>query len=206
MTFNCPLTESVCASGMETVAPVPIVSVAPEGTEMPFTVSALPVDMVVLATPRAVLAAVRWPASVTLPVPVNVVPLSARVPLPLTVSGPSIVEVAARQRERAIAHAHGGRCVRGQAEDGVAWARCDRSATGQVDHGGVGGARDDAPLPVIGRVPGAARGCHRGIPLDRREHDPVLQALDQRPTDPGSPSIREAPERQGRQIDRTAAR
>ena len=41
---------------------------------------------------------------------------------------------------------------------------------------------------------------------DRREHDPVLQALDQGPADSGSPSIREATERQGRQIDRTASR
>jgi hypothetical protein len=43
---------------------------------------------------------VRAPESVTVPVPINVVPLSWRVPLPLTVRGPFTVEVAApRERE-----------------------------------------------------------------------------------------------------------
>ena len=62
-----------------------MVSPAPDFTsKLPFAVSVLPLDMLMLLSAVLLLVlalVVRWPASVTLPAPIKLVPLRARVPV-----------------------------------------------------------------------------------------------------------------------------
>ncbi len=57
--------------------------------------SVLPLAMLMLLKAVLLLLVVRWPESVTDPLPIKVVPLSARVPVLLTAIDPSIEDVAA---------------------------------------------------------------------------------------------------------------
>ena len=95
LSTSCTVVLLLVAGPIVTPALAATLRVAPDFTVKLPRFSALPLVMVMLLKAVLLLLAVRWPESVTVPAPIKVVPLSARVPVLLTEIGPSIVEVAA---------------------------------------------------------------------------------------------------------------